>query len=116
METSTNASSNLEDLDWIQLFYSRHCDGDWEHSFGFDIKNADNPGWIFEFDLEDTKLSIIEFEEINIRRSEYNWIMCRKKDNKFFGSGGVFNLSELIHIFREWVEHNLSSDESVWLK
>lgn len=44
-----STSSTLERLaDW----YLRHCDGDWEHGFGFKIETIDNPGIALKVNLE----------------------------------------------------------------
>lgn len=103
-------------VEWLQNYYQRHCDGDWEHSYGFQIENVDNPGWLINFDLADTKMSKIEFEGIHDLRTDTDWIICRKDGDVFFGSGGVFNLKEILRIFRQWVESNIDQNTSVWLE
>lgn len=102
-------------IEWLQQFYSKHCDGDWEHSYGFKIENVDNPGWLINFDLADTKMSEIDFIEIRHDRSDTDWMICRKDRDVFLGSGGAFNLKEILLTFREWVEANIAPDSSVWL-
>lgn len=37
--------SEANELIWLQSFYNRLCDGDWEHSFGVNLTTLDNPGW-----------------------------------------------------------------------
>lgn len=32
-------------LQWLEVWYSRQCDGDWEHSQVVSITTLDNPGW-----------------------------------------------------------------------
>jgi hypothetical protein len=115
MLVSRECDDSRDILDWLQYFYSRHCDKDWEHSYGFRIDNVDNPGWLVEFDLNDTKLSGFDFKEYNIQRSEIDWIICKKKENKFVGYGGVFNLKEILKVFREWADNSIAPNESVWL-
>jgi hypothetical protein len=102
-------------LEWLEQYYARHCDGDWEHSYGIEISNIDNPGWVVKIDLNDTKLSDIDFTPINSQRDELNWVICEKRGEQFFGAGGVRNLDEILEIFRSWSEENLSYDENVWL-
>ncbi|NHW36311.1 Imm53 family immunity protein [Paenibacillus aceris] len=36
-------------------------------------------------------------------RTETDWLICRVEDHTFMGSGGVFNLDEIIEIFKNWV-------------
>jgi hypothetical protein len=107
---------SCELLHWLEEFYARHCDGDWEHSYGFKIDNIDNPGWMIEFDLADTKLSLVEFPDVNEQRSELDWVICQKRDDKFIASGGPRNLRELLTRFREWVEANAPPSGSPWIE
>ena len=44
----------------MQDWYLQMCDGDWEHSYGVEIKTLDNPGWNVEIDLTGTL-----FEDLN---------------------------------------------------
>jgi hypothetical protein len=43
-------------------WYKSHCDGDWEHSFGIDIKSMDNPGFWITIDLAETECSEMSLE------------------------------------------------------
>ena len=45
-----------ESLVRLQLWYSRQCDGDWEHGLGIRIESLDNPGWSVRIDLKGTNL------------------------------------------------------------
>jgi hypothetical protein len=40
----------------IAKWYSEHCNGEWEHEFGFRISTLDNPGWYIEVDIQRTEL------------------------------------------------------------
>ena len=99
----------------MQSLYSRLCDGDWEHTYGFKVGTLDNPGWHIDFDVADTKLQIAEFTPIEIERTETDWIHCRVKDRKFVGYCGPLNLDELFRIFREWAEIQIGPGESPWM-
>jgi hypothetical protein len=90
-------------LDWLQDIYANDlCNGSWEHTHGFTITNIDNPGWDFRFDLSDTDIEHIPFEEILIQKDEKNWYHCRIHDGVFIGSGGAKNLTDIISTFKEW--------------
>ena len=91
-------------LDWIQKYYQSLCDGDWEHSYGFKIDNIDNPGWMINFDLEDTSMEDVEFARVRIERSEDDWLICSVENKVFKGRGGPLNLTEMLVVFRNWVE------------
>jgi len=90
-------------LEWLQNVYADDfCDGSWEHEHGFMIANIDSPGWDFTFDLKDTDLIDIHFEEILIKNSEFDWYQCWINDNKFRGWGGAKNLTDILRIFKDW--------------
>lgn len=91
-------------LIWLQNWYTSQCNEDWEHRYGIDIKTLDNPGWLIIIDLLGTELENCKFDEVSIQRSDNNWIDCVVKNQKFQGAGGSFNLSEILNIFRDWVE------------
>ncbi|WP_407945380.1 Imm53 family immunity protein [Paenibacillus silvestris] len=43
------------------------------------------------------------FNRLQIERTETDWLICRVEDQTFMGSGGVFNLDEIIEIIKNWV-------------
>ncbi len=99
---------------WLQNWYAAQCDGDWEHSYGVQIETLDNPGWYVVINLADTPLEDATFQGVDESyRSEDDWVDCRLVEKHpredgvrgpyFAGAGGPHNLSEILHIFREWV-------------
>lgn len=36
---------NITCIKVLDDFYQRHCNGEWEHSYGVTIATCDNPGW-----------------------------------------------------------------------
>jgi hypothetical protein len=94
----------MNDLEWLQSWYSRHCDGDWEHGQGVSITTLDNPGWSLDIDLADTEMEQVHFESVSRDVSEVEWIFCRIKDGQFQGRCGAHQLIEMISIFRSWCE------------
>ncbi|MDJ0600941.1 MAG: immunity 53 family protein [Crocosphaera sp.] len=91
-------------LIWLENWYTSQCDGDWEHTYGIDIKTLDNPGWLVIIDLLQTELENYKFDEVSIKRSNNDWIHCCLKNGKFQGAGSSFNLLEILNVFRDWVE------------
>ncbi|MDJ0731330.1 MAG: immunity 53 family protein [Crocosphaera sp.] len=89
---------------WLQNWYTSQCNGDWEHTYGIDIKTLDNPGWLVVIDLVETEFENCKFDEVSIKRSDNDWIDCFVNDGKFQGAGGSFNLLEILNIFKDWVE------------
>ena len=92
----------------LQNWYLSNCNGDWEHEFGIKIGTLDNPGWRFEFDLEDTNLENVSFERIEIERSKHNWVHCWVADSVFNAAAGPENLIEAVTIFLDWAKKHTS--------
>ncbi|MDL2225935.1 immunity 53 family protein [Eubacteriales bacterium OttesenSCG-928-M02] len=91
-------------LVWLQEWYKKQCDGDWEHLFGIKIYNIDNPGWRVVIDLLDTDLEDKIFEKMFIDHGDHSWITCFVRDGKFEGAGDSNRLLEILTIFKEWAE------------
>lgn len=104
----------IDNIKWLEDFYLRLSDGDWEHSYGFSIRTLDNPGWEFEANLTDSILETVEFDMVRKLRTDDDWIIYKRDGVKFVAFGGPQNLNEIISIFREWVETHLKPDQSPW--
>ena len=87
----------------LQEWFAACCDGEWEHQHGIKLETLDNPGWSLEVDLREETFGGKVFEEIEISRSDTDWIRCRVRDGRFEGFGGPLNLEELVDIFLRWV-------------
>jgi len=97
-----NSASTFERL---SAWYLRHCDGTWEHEFGFTISTLDNPGVEFDIDLVDTELAEVPFEEIKQDyESPDSWFICRRTKTKFEGNGAATRLEEMLRIFLDWAD------------
>jgi len=95
-----------DELGWLQHWYLSQCDGDWEHQYGIEITNIDNPGWRFVVDLADTDLEDIPFETKRHQlNSEDEWWICEVKNKQFVAHCGPRNLKDVIQVFRSWVVH-----------
>lgn len=60
-------------FEWLQGWYSRHTNGDWEHQNGILIETLDNPGWSVLIDLDGTELSEMDFQRRQVERSKNDW-------------------------------------------
>ena len=40
----------MSEITWIEQWYQRQCDGNWEHQHGIKVETLDNPGWHVEID------------------------------------------------------------------
>jgi Immunity protein 53 len=96
-------------LRWLEDWYQRHCNGEWEHAYGVQIESLDNPGWIVRIDLKGTELEQTPLESIQEARTETDWINCSRTAEQFVNAGGARNLIELAGVFRAWVEGSAAS-------
>jgi hypothetical protein len=80
----------------LQKWYARHCDDDWEHSYGIKIDTLDNPGWILTVDLADTEFSGSSLPRNRIDRSEADWMQSEILERRYIACGGALNLEEMI--------------------
>lgn len=96
-------------ISWVQNWFLKQCDGDWEHGQKITITNSDNPGWGLTIDLKGTSLENKPFQKIKFEKSENNWYVCKKENSHFSGDGGPTNLINLFFEFKNWVESQSSS-------
>jgi hypothetical protein len=95
----------MDHLVFLQQWYSRQCDGDWEHSYGVRIETLDNPGWALTIDLAETELAGRAFMPISRNlESALDWIAARVENGRFEARGGPSNLPELLATFAGWAE------------
>ncbi len=96
----------METLKWIEKWYLSHCDGDWEHQYGFEITTIDNPGWMIKVDLRETELENLAIEHTLTGKSENDWYAFSIKDHLFNATGDPSKLQFLLELFRKVVEEN----------
>ncbi|MFE3592504.1 immunity 53 family protein [Streptomyces niveus] len=95
--------SNAEPLlDWLQNWYTRQCDGEWEHEWGVKIATLDNPGWTVSIDLEETELEGRDYIRQEITRAPQDWIWAWTAEKTFHAACGPGNLTEALTLFRAW--------------
>jgi len=97
------AMENPEIISWLENWYALQCDGVREHSYGMRFLITDNLRWSVTIDLKETKLQDLIMTEINIHRSNSDWLSCEVKANKFIAQCHAKNFSEVLSIFRKWV-------------
>jgi len=98
-------------IHWLEDWYLSQCDGDWEHTYGIQIKTIDNPGWSIQLNLVGTYLEHKKFQEIKVDRTENDWFYCKVTDGMFTAAGGPKNLSEILIIFKEWSMGDLDTPD-----
>lgn len=97
-------------LEFLQIWYQAHCDGDWEHQFGVEIGTLDNPGWRLAIDLEETELAGRSLERQVVDRAEDDWWQAWSDGTRFHGAAGARNLADVLGAFRRFVEDNPESE------
>jgi hypothetical protein len=88
----------------LQEWYVANCDGAWEHKYGVTIESLDNPGWRVTVDLVGTPLERRDFDAVEIKRDDLDWLDCHVEDKTFIAGCGPRNLSELLATFLDWAE------------
>lgn len=90
-------------LPQLQDWFVEQCNGDWEHSYGVKLETLDNPGWLVDIDLYETKYDSKRFDAVMLERSEDDWLHCFVKDHKFQIRCGPRNLEEALGRFCDWL-------------
>lgn len=91
-------------IEWLQKWYSDHCDGDWEHEHPISLISLDNPRWSLSIDVKDTKLENLNIPPTMNKISEDDWVGYSLKNGVFEAGGDVFKINRLIEIFKEIVD------------
>lgn len=89
----------MDNIQKLQTWYSKQCDGSWEHQYGVSIDTLDNPGWTVVVDLTGTDLQSMQMGSIIEEKDEQDWLHCRIEDGKFVGNGGPLNLDAILRSF-----------------
>lgn len=102
-------------LDWLEQWYQRQCDDEWEHDHGVTIQTLDNPGCLVKADLRGLKPEVMVTDQIlavlgeppsaengNIGGDE--WMACEVKSGKFVGAGDATQLRRILAQFRGLIE------------
>lgn len=89
----------MSEITWIEQWYQRQCDGNWEHQHGIKVETLDNPGWHVEIDGLLPSSSPMQYAE---EHSETSWIRCSLENGKFDGYGDPQRLGEILALFQRW--------------
>lgn len=95
---------NTNTLKWLQRWFEKQCNDDWEHENEIHIVNLDNPGWQVKISLENSELESKNFNSFKLDRTEDDWIYCKVTEKTFIGSGGIVNLEEILIVFKKWAD------------
>jgi hypothetical protein len=92
---------DVSDIEWIEKWFKKHCDGDWEHENIFRIESISNPGWSLTVDLSETPLESYNFDSGLVTNGEGDFYWIKVGNGKFDAFGDVSKLGFLIKSFRE---------------
>jgi hypothetical protein len=93
-------------LEQHEKWYVAQCDGLWEHAWGIKIETLDNPGWMVQINLNETRKDGATLETVTINRSDRDWVLYWVAENQYRIACGPENLSEAIGMFIQWYESN----------
>lgn len=93
-----------DNLEWLEDWYQRQCDGDWEHNQGLRLESLRRPGWRLTINLEGTTAQDAVPNHLSLDTSGEEWINCSISADRFEGAGDPRRLEQIIGIFRRWVE------------
>ena len=104
----------MDVLQQLQAWYTRQCDGDWEHQQGITIQSLDNPGWLVKVDLVGTDLIerpfnlVMEPVDAQGFQQSDRWLHCDVKDGVWHGAGDETKLGRILEAFITWANHGSS--------
>src|SRR3954447_23427261 len=86
----------------LEQWFLSQCDGNWEHSHSIEIGTTDNPGWAVVIEVEGTALESRPFEDMEMRRSDRDYVACWRWPDAWQADCGMTNLAEAIACFIDW--------------
>ncbi|MGO4660102.1 Imm53 family immunity protein [Ensifer sp. 2YAB10] len=87
-------------IEVLQHWYASQCDDVWEHSFGVEITNIDNPGWRVKINGVSSKKAI----DLDSDRDDMDWLRVTATETEFTGYGGPGNLKEILTLAMDWLK------------
>ena len=91
-------------LEWLEDWYQRQCDGHWENREGIRLESLWRRGWRLVISLEGTTAQDTAPNRLALDTDGEEWIECAIDGSRFEGSGDPRRLEQIIGIFRKWVE------------
>ncbi len=98
------------DLEWLDDWYQRQCNGEWEHRQGMRLESLvttgalENPGWHLTINLVGTSAVNARPQQLRLETQGGDWLACSIAGECFEGSGDPRRLEQIIGVFRRWVE------------
>ena len=130
---------DVDNLEWLEAWYRRQCDGVWEHELGMNLRPVQpaprpRPPWLRQSSPEETQRSgLAETSAVNgwgltielagtdaadhqprtlvLDSQDGDWLSCAMTPDRFEGSGDARRLEQIIGVFRHWVECRAKSQQ-----
>jgi len=93
-----------DNLEWLEDWYQRQCNGAWEHRQGIRLESLRRRGWRLTIPLKGTSAENAGANRLQFGTSGEEWIDCSIADHRFEGAGDPRRLEQIIGVFRKWVE------------
>ncbi len=96
----------------LTAWYTRQCNGLWEHQQGVSIESCDNPGWWVKVQLRGTALESVPFDRVAEGVDDQGsprgarWLHCQVSDRVWQGAGDETTLQRLLNLFLDWAERH----------
>ncbi|MBM0256348.1 Imm53 family immunity protein [Micromonospora sp. 4G55] len=94
----------MSDLTFLQSWFKRNCDEDWEHEYGIRVESTDNPGWSVEVDLVDTDVEGRLLSRQKLTPDAGRWAWVWSDGDCFHGACDPLSLDVVLRQFRAFVE------------
>ncbi len=91
-------------LEWLDNWYQRQCNGEWEHQHGMYLQPLEGWGWHLTINLEGTSAVNARPQQVRLDTTGGDWIACSIGADRFEGAGDPLRLEQIIGVFRQWVE------------
>lgn len=89
-----------DSLRFLTDWFTRHCDGDWEHGSHIRIESLDNPGWALDVSLVGTALDGRVVDWVRSEQDEMRWLHWRSTGDRFEARCGPRELGRALDAFR----------------
>ena len=75
-----------ENIKWLLKWLESQYKGSWQGQRVVSMGTLDNPGWVFDVNIDKTTQQNQPFSEVKIYRTEHDWIACFVRDGWLYGS------------------------------
>lgn len=103
-----------DNLEWLDAWYRRQCDGLWEHTLGLQLEAvegrrrtgfaASDNGWRLTIELAGTDGAGSGSRRLALETQDGGWLECSVNSERFTGAGDARRLEAVIGVFRLWAE------------